>query len=450
MARLTTGNEGRRIFFFALPILLGQVFQQLYQVIDAVFMGQFVGKEAMAAAGASFPIIFLLISLLIGITMGTTTVVAQNYGAKNYDNVRKAIDSIYIFTFFASIGVAILGILFSKNILRLIQLPEELIPQASLFLDIFLLSMPFQFIFNGTSAILRGLGNSKVPMYFTIFATLLNILFAFLFVVLFHWGIAGAAWATFAATGIASVLIILYLNKTSELLRIKISQLKFDKKIFGQSFRIGLPVGLQQSFVAIGMLALNSIVNLFGTDVIAAYTAAGRIETFATMPAMNFAIALTAFVGQNLGANRLDRIRRGLRATLIMSSAVTVFFSLVNIFFGPYLLEWFLKDEKVIEIGHQYLIITGAFYIFFTVMQTYASVMRGAGDTVIPMFITLCSLWLIRIPVAWVLSRYFGEIGIWWAIPIAWGCGMIGAYIYYQTGRWQTKRVVTPPTPLIE
>jgi putative MATE family efflux protein len=216
----------------------------------------------------------------------------------------------------------------------------------------------------------------------------------------------------------------------------------FDKAIFIKSLKIGLPTGLQQTFVALGMLALTRIVNSFGTDVIAAYSVAGRIDTMASMPAMNFAMALAAFVGQNIGAQKSERVHRGLIVTLKMSSVIAIGISFFAVFFGHQLMHVFTNDQSVIMIGQRYLAIVGSFYLFFNAMFVVGGVMRGAGDTLIPMFISLFSLWIVRIPLAYVLSRHYGEIGIWWSIPVAWSIGVSATYIYYRTGRWKNKVVV--------
>jgi len=211
-----------------------------------------------------------------------------------------------------------------------------------------------------------------------------------------------------------------------------------------KSIRIGLPTGFQQTFVAAGMVALYWIVNQYGIDANAAYSAAGRIDTFAIIPSMSFAIALSTFVGQNLGANKPERVKSGFRATLILTSIISVITSLIAVFLGGFLMQLFTDDQNVIEIGRKYLMIVGSFYIIFSAMFVTGSVMRGAGDTLIPMFITLIALWLIRIPMAFVLSRNaaLGIYGIWWSVPIGWGVGLLLSYIYYRFGNWKTKVVV--------
>lgn len=442
MKDLTEGKESSLILKFAMPMLLGNVFQQLYNVVDSIVVGQFIGKEALAAVGASFPIIFAFLSLLIGIATGSTIVIAQYFGAKDIEKVKRTINTLFVFLIIASIIVSIVSIYFSEDLFRLLKLPEEIMPQAKLYFNIFMGGIIVSFGFNGISAILRGLGDSKTPLYFMIIATLVNIVLDLLFVLVFKWGIAGVAIATVFAQGGAFVTAVIYLNRTHKIIRFSFKELTFDWQIFYKSLRIGLPTGIQQTFVALGMMALVSIVNRFGTNVIAAFSVATRIDSLASMPAMNFSAALSSFVGQNIGAGKIDRVKAGFVATLKMSSIISVLVSAIVLLFGDYIVRLFTTDPEVIRIGKDYLVIVGAFYIVFSSMFVIAGVMRGAGDTLIPMFISLIALWIIRIPAAWILSKRFGEIGIWWAIPVGWCIGLSLSYIYYKTGNWKKKTVI--------
>ncbi len=444
MKDLTKGNEGKLILYFAVPMLLGNVFQILNTLVDSIIVGNFLGKHAVAAIGASFPIIFGLISLIIGITAGITIIISQYFGAKDLVNVKRAIDTAYIFLFFASVLVSVVGIYFSEDIFLLLNLPAEVLPHAILYLRIYLAGLIFMAGFNGTNAILRGLGDSKTPLYFMIIATIISIIVELILIVYFKFGIEGAAYASLISQAIAFLSATFYLNKRNPYIRISFTKIYFDKLIFIKSLKIGLPSGLQQVFVAFGMIALLRIVNDFGTDTIAAYTIAGRIDSFASLPAMNFAMALMAFVGQNLGAGKPDRVKRGYKATLLMTGAFSIFVSILVLLFSKSLMSLFNQDPEVIRIGASYLLIVCSFYVIFSIMFVNTGVFRGAGDTLVPMFITLFSLWLIRIPLAYFLSRWIGVSGIWWSVPIAWFAGMIVTMIYYQSGRWKTKVIVKP------
>ncbi|MDR3351270.1 MAG: MATE family efflux transporter [Prevotellaceae bacterium] len=449
MKDLTQGKESSVIFTFAMPMLIGNVFQQLYNMVDSIVVGQYLGREALAAVGASFPILFSISAMVIGLTIGGSVVVSQYFGAKQYENVRRASDTINITLFVAGIIVGLAGWLFSEDIFRLINLPEEIIPDATEYFSILILTCAIpMFCYNGVAAVLRGIGNSKTPLYFLILSTALNAGMDYLFVAEFGWGIKGAAWATTIATLLAWWATLAYLYYSRSLVRLSLLNLRFDKTAFRESMRIGLPSGIQQTFVGLGGLALMVIVNQFGVNTIAAYTAAGRVDMFVAMPAMNFAAALSGFVGQNIGAGRYDRIKRGLKATLIMANITCVLTTLIMLLFGKQIMHLFVDASapdsmEVVRIGYEYLVIICSFYFVFCSMFTLNGVMRGAGATLVPMFITLFGLWLVRVPVAWLLSRTeMAETGIWWSIVVGWVIGFIGAYIYYKSGKWMKKGVI--------
>jgi putative MATE family efflux protein len=463
MRDLTTGNVGGNILKFAAPMLAGNIFQQTYNIVDSIIVGKLVGKEALAAVGASFPIIFALISFVIGIASGGTIVVAQYFGSKDYLKVRRTIDTLYIFVFFSSVFITIIGLSVSGSIFHLTKLPEEVIPAAKIYLNTFLLGTVLLFGFNGTVAILRGLGDSVTPLVFLIIASLCNIGFDILFVKYFGLGVRGAALATVLSHGGAFFTAVFYLNKTHKLVKLRIKELVFDWNIFRKSVNIGIPSGFQQTFVSFGMIALFRIVNNFGTDVIAAYTVAGRIDNLAMLPAMNFSQALSTFVGQNIGAKKADRVRSGLITTLGMSVGFSVVITLFVLLFRNDMMHLFTRDQSVISIGAGYLAIVGSSYVIFSTMFSLNGFLRGAGDTLIPMFITLMSLWIIRIPIAALLSGRFYETlmhwnirinfpsllsgtlceqGIWWSIPIGWFTGTLFSFFYYRTGKWRKKVIV--------
>jgi len=444
MKDLTIGKPARLIFNFAMPMLLGNLFQQLYNIVDTIIVGNFLGKEALAAVGASFPIIFTLISLIIGVASGGMIVIAQYFGAKDMEKVKKTIETLYIFLFVASLVLTGVGIYFAEGIFRLIQLPEDIIPDATLYLTIYLSGMVAFFGFNGTSAILRGMGDSKTPLYFLMLSTFFNIGFDLLFVLVFKWGIAGVAIATVISQAGAFLTAMIYLNKYHKIIHFRFPEYRFNREIFKQSIRIGLPTGFQHTFVSLGMMALMTIVNTFGTNVIAAYSVAGRIDSLAILPAMNFSAALATYVGQNLGAQKIERVRSGLIAAIFMSSIVSIAVTLLIVILKSTLIKMFTSDPEVIRIGAEYLVIVSSFYLLFTVMFKINGVLRGAGATLIPMFITLLSLWVIRIPFAWFLSERIGEAGIWWSAPSGWLVGLVLSYIYYLSGKWKSKVVVKP------
>jgi putative MATE family efflux protein len=298
------------------------------------------------------------------------------------------------------------------------------------------------FGFNSITSILRGVGDSKNPLYYLIVATILNISLDLLFILVFKWGIAGAAWATVISQAVAFIIAVIHVNKKHSVIRLAIIGISFDWGIFMQSIRIGLPTGIQHTFVALGMMALMGIVNTFGTDVIAGFTGASRIDSIASLPAMTLSVALSVFTGQNIGANKIHRIYKGLKISLIFASAISLTMTIVALLWSVPLMKLFTNDPEVIAIGREYLIIVSLFYLLFSTMFVFNGLLRGAGATLIPMFVTLFSLWLVRIPLAVFLSRFMGEQGIWWSIPIAWFFGTLGAFLYFRFGKWREKSVV--------
>ncbi|MDP2889217.1 MAG: MATE family efflux transporter [Bacteroidota bacterium] len=442
MKDFTVGKEAKLILQFSVPLVLGNIFQNLYNIIDSIIVGRYIGKEALGAVGASFPIIFALISLVIGVGSGASTVISQYFGAKKIDEVKRTIDTIFIFFLGSSILVTILGIFFSEHIFILLGLPEDIMPEALSYLNIYLLGMFFFFGFSGISSILRGLGDSKTPLYFMMIATVNNILLDLLFVVVFKWGIQGAAFATILSEGGAFLTAVIYLNKKHPIIKLSFRKYLFDRDIFKSCIRIGLPTGFQQSFVAFGMMAIMSIVNGFGTNAVAAYSAAMRIDSFVKLPAITFSSALSAFVGQNLGAFEERRAKTGLKATLIFSTIYCIVASMLIILFGKHIMSLFTTDPDVIKIGQDYLLIVSSFYLLFSIMFSFTGFLRGAGATLIPMIATFTALYIVRIPAAIFISGLIGVNGIWWAEPMGTFIGMLMLLVYYRSGKWKGKVVV--------
>lgn len=442
MKDFTAGNVTRQILFFSGPMVLGSLVQNLYNIIDSIIVGRFIGKEALAAVGASFPVIFTLISLIIGIGSGATTVVSQYFGARDMKNVAKTVDTIFIFFFISSIVVSVIGIAFSGQIFLLMRLPAEIIPDAKAYMNIYLAGMFLLFGVSGIGAVLRGIGDSRTPLVIITAAAVLNTVLDLVFVLVFGWGISAVAYATILSHGIALAGTVWYLNRTHPLLKFTVLKMTFDRQIFKSCVRIGLPTGFQQSFVSLGMLAVMGIVTSFGTNAVAAYTAALRIDSFAKTPSFAFSSALSGFTGQNIGANLPERVKSGLKSTLYISVAYSIAITLFIVVFGHWAMRLFTTDPEVIAIGQDYLVIVTSFYIFFAAMFTYTGLLRGAGATFIPMIITLLTLWIIRVPLSVFLASHMGVNGIWWALPVSWVIGFVATWIYYLTGKWKNKGVV--------
>ena len=450
MKDLTSGSEGRLIWNFTLPMLAGNALQQSYNIVDSVIVGRAIGKSALAAVGASFPILFLLISLIIGATMGFSILISQYFGAKDMERVRRTIDTSYLFLFFASLLMTAVGLLFAGDILRLLNTPAEIMPQSLIFLRITFGGLVFLFGYGSVSAILRGLGDSKTPLYISAISIALNAGLVALFVIGLGWGIAGSAWATLIAQASCFLGAAVYLNRTHPVLKFRLRGMALDRRILKRALAIGLPSGVQQMLAAGGMMVLTRMVNGFGTDTMAGYTAAGRVDTFAIMPAMSLSAAISTFVGQNVGAGRLERVRNGLKAALLISAATSLATTLAVVVFGWHLIAMFNPDPAVVAVGARYLLIAGGFYIVFSSMFVVNGALRGAGDTVIPMLATVLSLWAIRVPAATLLSARLGPDGIWWSAPVAWCAGLAFSAGYFATGRWKRLAGLNPPAPAPE
>ena len=437
---LTEGKVWKVIVRFAVPLLVGNLLQQFYNITDSIIVGQFLGKEALAAVSASFFIYYFIISLVIGVGSGTTVVISQLFGAKQYQKVQLAFSSFFIFMLVGGIILSIAGIIFAEPVFRLTNTPEEVIPQAVAYFRIYI-GGTFLFVtFNSIISILRGVGESVRPMLFILITTVLNIAFDLLFILVFKWGIEGAARATVVSQGIGMCIALAYVNNTHPLLSIKKQDMLFDWKLFKESLKIGLPTSVQQCAIALGLIALLGIVNSLGTNTLTAYGAAGKIDTIITQAVLTLSGALAAFCGQNIGAGRLDRVKKGVQFTMYTNIALGLLTFAAVYLFGNEMMRIFTKDIDVVAIGKEYLLIIGGFFIVHGALNVYNGALRGAGDTLFPMITSLVCLWLIRIPLAYYLSSWLGRNGIWWAIGISITIGLIVTFVYYKIGFWKRRR----------
>lgn len=442
MQDLTKGAEGPLILRFSVPMLIGSLFQQFYNMVDSWVVGNFVGKEALAAVGAAFPVIFLMIALMTGLTMGASILISQAYGAKHMDQVRSLIDTTYIALFWTGIGLSVAGILWTEPLLQTLQVPPEVLEPASSYLRIIFGGSILMLGYNGVSAILRGLGDSKTPLYMLIIATILNICLDLLFVVRFHWGTKGVAWATVISQGISVLGSILYLNRTHQVLRTNFARLSFHPSLFRLSLKLGLPTGGQQILVSLGIMFITAIVNSFGATVMAGFAAASRIDSLAALPAMTISLAVSSFTGQNIGAGRSDRVRAGYASALRIGFSLVGAMIILFLIFRRELIGLFSQDPEVVRTGAEYLQIIAPFHLVFTLMFITNGVIRGAGAVMVPFLTTLLAMWIIRVPAAILFSRLWGVPGIWWSMPTGWVVGTTISVLYYRSGRWAGKVLI--------
>lgn len=439
---LTTGHEGKSIFFFAMPMLIGSLFQQLYNTADSIIVGRFIGKEAMAAVSGANPIMFLLVAALMGVSLGFSILVSQFYGSGDLKKVKATIDTTYILLFIGSILISILGIVFGGPMLKLMNTPESVFAQSKLYLTIIFSGILFSAGYNSVSAILRGLGDSVTPLYFLIIATILNIVLDLTFIVVLRMGVEGVALATIMAQAVSFIISIIYLNKKHEVLKFKIKGIVYDNKIFKDGLRLGLPSGIQQMLFSIGNMTLQFLVNSYGTSAMAAFGAGLRIENFISLPIMNLGSAVSTFVAQNIGAGENERVKKGIRESIKMTLVLAVTVIALILLFRENLIALFNTDKDVIKIGSSYLFIIGPFFLFIGTSFVLSSAMKGAGDSMFALISSIVSLWLGRLPASYMLSKFFGTDGIWMGIPFGWTLGLIVTVIYYKKGYWKTKAIV--------
>lgn len=447
----TQGSIARHLVLFSIPMFMGNLLQALYNTVDSIWVGRFLGPNALAAVSVSFPIIFSLVALVMGIAMGTTILVSQYFGANQTEKVIKTVNNSLLLLSVLGTVISVLGVTFRRSLLHLVNTPPEVIDAASSYLGIFMAGLLAMFFYNTASAVLRGLGDSRTPLKFLAYATGINIvldpLFIFGFGPIPAMGVSGAALATVLAQGISAVLAMRYLYVSSGILRYYPGALKPDWSITKLTFKIGLPVGLQQMLVALSSLVVSSIVNSFGATVVAGFGAAVRIDQFATMPAMSVGAAVSALVGQNLGAGKEERVRETVRRGVVLTASICLVGALLAILAPKVLLSIFTRDEAVLAAGGRYLRYLGLAYIPLGLMFTLGGVLRGSGDTMATMVLTLLSLWVVRVPLAkWLVQLGLGVDGVWLAILIGAISGFLLHLIYYRSGRWRTKAVVRRQT----
>nr|WP_202601626.1 MATE family efflux transporter [Clostridioides difficile] len=425
-----------------MPMLIGSLFQQLYNTADSIIVGRFIGKEAMAAVSGANPIMFLLVAALMGVSLGFSILVSQFYGSGDLKKVKATIDTTYILLFIGSILISILGIVFGGPMLKLMNTPESVFAQSKLYLTIIFSGILFSAGYNSVSAILRGLGDSVTPLYFLIIATILNIVLDLTFIVVLRMGVEGVALATIMAQAVSFIISIIYLNKRHEVLKFKIKGIVYDNKIFKDGLRLGLPSGVQQMLFSIGNMALQFLVNSYGTSAMAAFGAGLRIENFISLPIMNLGSAVSTFVAQNIGAGENERVKKGIRESIKMTLVLAVTVIALILLFRENLIALFNTDKDVIKIGSSYLFIIGPFFLFIGTSFVLSSAMKGAGDSMFALISSIVSLWLGRLPASYMLSKFFGTDGIWMGIPFGWTLGLIVTVIYYKKGHWKTKAIV--------
>ncbi len=438
----TTGHIGKNIFLFSIPLILGNIFQQLYTLINSAFVGMYLGVEQLAAVGSCYPVVFFITSMVLGIGSGGSVVVSHYYGAKQYEKIPVIISTFYIFFLLLGLAVGLLSILFADWIFALFGMDSSVRGFAVSYFRIYMIGMFFSIIFHSAVSILRGLGDSKTQLYFLIPANILNIILSYLFLGVMHFGVVASALASLISQFLAFACLFVYLHRTNLYVRLPFRNLRFEKSYLKQIVSIGLPTGVQQSVVSLTQILILWLVVRFGTNATAAYSAAMRIESIALLFVLNISQSLTAFTGTNLGANLPQRAKKGFYSSLKIMMLVSVITLLVFCLLNTQLLRLFTNDLDVITIGSQYLLVSGMFWFVFCWQMMYTAFFRGAGKANITMVISIFSLLIVRWPVSYFLSIKYSTLGIWLGAPIAWLVGVMIYIIFFRTNTWQMKSII--------
>ncbi|QHQ63127.1 MATE family efflux transporter [Anaerocolumna sedimenticola] len=430
---ITEGVIWKQLLFFFFPLLFGTFFQQLYTTADAIVVGQYVGKEALSAVGGTTSaIINVFVGCFIGISTGATVTISQYYGGKQYEDVSKAVHSAIMLAITGGAVIMVIGILGAPAALRLMDTPDEIMPYSLVFMRIYFCGMIANLIYNIGAGILRAIGDSRRPLYFLILSCLLNIALDFLFVLYFRWGVVGAAVATVISQFFSAVLVCLTLIKTNECYRLYLNKIRFHKEMLAKIIHIGIPAGFQSLMYSLSNLLIQSTVNQFGTDTIAAWTAYGKIDGIFWMIMGSFGISVTTFVGQNFGAGKNDRVKKGIRVCFVMAMASAVSLSIVLSFGGSYIFQLFTKDQLVINKGMEILRFLAPTYFTYVSIEIFSGSLRGMGSAFIPMILTCLGVCVLRI--LWI----FVAVPIWpnietviFSYPLTWFTTSVLFIIYY-------------------
>lgn len=421
MNDLTVGKPSAVLWKFTLPMFISVIFQQMYSIFDSAIAGKFAGEDALAAVGASYPITMIFMAVAMGCNVGCCVVISQYFGAKDYGRVKTAAFTTIISSTVLSVVLTLLGILFSGRLMELINTPSNVFEEGTLYLKIYIAGLVFLFLYNVCTGIYTSLGDTKTPLYFLIGSSVGNIILDYIFVAAFKWGVAGVAWATFIAQGVACILALINLKR-------KIVQIKTDKKpaLFSAKMlrRVTLyavPSILQQSFVSVGNIFVQYLVNGFGSSCIAGYSAAIKLNTFAITGFSTLSNGLSSYVAQNYGAGKLERIKQGYKAGIIMSCIVAIPFIICYFFLPETMLGFFLDDggARAAETGIEFLHIASPFYIFVGIKIMSDGTLRGKGNMLGFMITTFSDL-ILRVILAFILSVHYGSTGIWLSWPVGW------------------------------
>lgn len=435
---LTEGKPQKVLWQFSIPMFVSVIFQQLYNIADSVIAGKFAGEAALAAVGASYPITMIFMAIAVGSNIGCSVVISQLFGAREYARMKTAVSTTILASAVLSAVLTILGLAGSVGLMRLIHTPDNIFADGDLYLRIYIGGFIFLFLYNIATGIFNSLGDSKTPLYFLIGSSLGNVALDILFVAVFDWGVAGVAWATFLAQGIACVLSLITLKKRIRSVKCEEKPELFSMSMLKKISMIAIPSIFQQSFISIGNVFIQSLVNSCGSSVIAGYSAAVKLNTFLLTSVTTLANGISSFTAQNIGAGKHERIKEGFAAGMKLAFLVVVPFFLSYFFFGRAMTGLFLSSESTVALdtGTVFLKIVSPFYFVIAVKLMADGVLRGAGAMRQFMICTFTDL-ILRVILAYILIVPFGSTGIWLSWPLGWSVGAVLSFSFYKSGIWK-------------
>ena len=431
---MTTGNPVKLILLFSIPLLIGNIFQQFYNMVDTIIVGRFIGVEALAAVGTTSSMVFLVNGFVMGLTSGFAVLISQKYGTKDEVGVKEAVASSIILSIIATILVTFISVLSAKPLLTLMNTPSNILKDASTYIIILYAGNIAIIFYNMMAAILRALGDSKTPLYFLIVSSVLNIILDLVLIINFKMGVAGAAYATVISQGVSAILCVIYTYKRYKILRLKKDDFKVKKKYYRKHLKVGIPMALQFSITSIGIMTVQSAINIFGSTVIASYAASSKVLQLVMQPATTLGVTMATYCGQNIGAKRYDRIKEGVKKCVQISIITSVISAIILIFLGKYFVMMFVSnpDAEILSYAQQVLNISAIFFIPLGLIFVYRNALQGIGDSFIPMMAGVYEL-VARAIVAFTLPKVLEFMGICLADPVAWFAAVIPlAYTYYK------------------
>lgn len=427
MTDMTKGSPIKLILVFMIPILIGNLFQQMYSMVDTAIVGQFVGVEALAAVGTTGGLVFLILGFINGLTHGFSVIISQRFGSNDEEGVKKATAMSICLSVIATIILTILCMVMAKPLLRIMNTPSDIIDNATIYVNILFGGIFATISYNLLAAILRAFGDSRTPLYFLIIASITNIVLDLVFIINFHMGVGGAALATIISQGLSAFLCFFYMRKKSTILNLEKHHYKIDKQLIRELMTVSLPMALQYSITAIGVMILQVAINDFGSTTVAAFTAGTKVEQLFVQPAMAIGMTMATYSAQNIGAREIERVRLGVKQSVILTLIVNAVAALIVIFFGIELTKLFIPADSVAALAYsqQYLNTVAMFFPILGLLFIYRFALQGLGSTVAPMFAGVMEL-IMRTAVAFILPGMIGYAGVCLASPFAW----IGATVW--------------------